>query len=437
MEHNVRRKHVLDVWYFHTGEDNSSVPFCTGSGGFNGKAECSEMFANASGLENGRDHLTARLDCQTHVSVPDYYLNTMSNMTSDLITQDTNGELIFTGRVCSCRIEKGLSGPQCSPQGIGYVFLIALVMIGLMLFARLVLAIKMVVDGTLLSRKKKFLISLAAFQHVGQIMWLIGWLDQYFILIDRVTMVTYTGNLGFTFATLFMFMFICELASQTSAFLRKDAEGGLENRLKWLERVFSVMPFAAVFMTWLFVFDPTTKSRIRLLIFQSIILVSVVSAFSFVVHILNKKVTRLLPRVDEKLVEVKSSASLLDRLRKTNLTKPRTRLTLLDSTSEQLLASSKRLRHMALSLRIYLLLYAVLGGMYVYLENLDDTPSRIVRTPNYCLWQFIMSSIPTASIGGLAIMNKVPKMIRGTSIRLGIKGTSISPECSSVGTLTS
>jgi hypothetical protein len=261
--------------------------------------------------------------------------------------------------------------------------------------------------------------------------------------------VTYTGNLGFTFATLFMFMFICELASQTSAFLRKDAEGGLEVRLRWLERIFSVLPFTVVAMTWLFVFDPAAQSRLRLLVFQSIILVAVLSAFSFVIHALNKKVLRLLPRRNENPeVVVKSSNSVMVRIWASMPCSSRAngQIRNLDITSEQLLASSKRLRRMAQSLRTYLLLYAVFGGVYVVLENLEDTPPRIARIPHYFAWQFILSSIPTAGIDGLTIMTRVvPFRSRiignGTtnpvtgSVKRGKK--SVTPESSCVGTLTS
>jgi hypothetical protein len=441
MEH-TGTPHELDVWYFNTGQENSSIPFCSKTEGSVAREHCRDMLLNNSSLDEGDSWVNDRLDCQAYLDVPHYYRDAALDLPSHYITSDSAGNLKFTVPVCACRgFERGLTGPECSSHGIAYVMYLMLALLAIWLIARVVLALRVLFDKNTKSRRKKFLVLMAVLQHVGQILWLVAWLAPYVVFFEDSVYSYYVGSMGFSLATLFMFMFVCELVSQTSAFLRVGAQQQLNSILRRMEVVFAVLPLVVVVATWSLVFNFDTASRLGLLVFQGTVLMSTVSAFSFVIHVLDQKVQRLLPKQQALLVS--DSHSLLSRVWRWVSCKRngngRKQFGKLDDTSEQLLASSRRLRQKANALRIGLVLYLVFGGLYVVVESTKYTPLKVLRVPEYCIWHLAMSSVSTVGISSLSIMK--PLGLRTAIFQATRTGTSNAStndaESSFVGTLTS
>jgi hypothetical protein len=234
------------------------------------------MFSNRTGLELDVHPLTVRLACVTHVSVPDYFANAAEKLSSNLVTRDSSGRMLFVTGTCACWPELGLTGRECTPEGHGYFFLLAFATVMIFLFGRLIQAGNMVCSRKLISRKQRLLAMLASLQYISQKLWLFSWFDVYFI-VESKSMMLYFADLGFTLASLFMFMFVCAMVHQTASFVRVGCKGTLEWRLMWIERIFAVMPFIVAAVTWVLMLGGKGRSRLFILIFQSLIVISVVT----------------------------------------------------------------------------------------------------------------------------------------------------------------
>jgi hypothetical protein len=382
---------AFQVWQART--NLTAIPWCADRG-------CSDWFVNHA-LPNQSDitnTIVSRLRCSSDVFVPDYLVNSVGNLTSDDTYSDPDGELRFAHRVCTCSGAMMYGGEDCTPQGAGVIYAILLLATWIWILGLTVRAVYLLAGGTIKKRSKQVLVVLAIIQQLGQL----GW----FFDMNMTSLVTghedrvLVAGLCFVVSILCLFAFLCGMVLESILILEQQTRNISHLRtLRILKRFLAVVPLAVCGVAiWAMPFrDETTPVMAGAF---GVLAIFIGTAFSVIISILDNrlrwystKAASVRPVIPVHSVVASGGVHSAE-----NLTHAIPQTTNADTD-----AVSKRLRSLASSLRLVLLLNIVFSASLVSVVVMGGEQLAILELPCFVVWQISQACIPMVGVSGLAV----------------------------------
>jgi hypothetical protein len=245
--------HPLDLWYSVSGPNGTLSPFCESL------ADCLRILpgpneAEYSTSSNTTSQLAYRLQCTSHVSVPQYYRDfALLNATlGDVTGSADEGNLVFVHSTCACDPIYGLTGDKCEHSLYGSALILLDAVVSLWILGQMVAAISVVIRGKFESKHRKYLAGAGGLQYISQLVWI--WSrNASFVMPTYEQYLFWTGVTfaAFSVSNVALYMFMCGMVQQTVSYLQHDFRGSrrLKTGLYVIDKVFTVLPVSVGIFT--------------------------------------------------------------------------------------------------------------------------------------------------------------------------------------------